>query len=136
MTIDLFVNAIVFGLLGSMVFFPAVVAPTVFKALPPEHAGRFLRQLFPRYYTFIIVASSVAAVLHWRVPIEAGVLAAVALSTLWVRQSLVPKVNAWRDLELAGDKQAGKQFARGHRLSVAINMLQMLLLIAVAIRTK
>ncbi|MEE3110181.1 MAG: DUF4149 domain-containing protein, partial [Pseudomonadota bacterium] len=36
--------------LGGLLFFPAVVAPTVFKSLPEAEAGHFLRALFPRYY--------------------------------------------------------------------------------------
>ncbi|MEM8981840.1 MAG: DUF4149 domain-containing protein [Pseudomonadota bacterium] len=133
MTFELAASLIIAGLLGSMVFFPAVVAPTVFKALPPDHAGHFLRQLFPRYYAFIIGASGLAALLLWRKPVAASVLVGVAVSTLWIRQSLVPKINAWRDQELAGDEAAGVKFARGHRFSVAINLIQMLALIGIAI---
>ena len=46
---------IVAATLGAMLFFAAGVAPTVFQALPAEHAGGFLRKLFPRYYLALIV---------------------------------------------------------------------------------
>ena len=49
-------------LLGGMLFFPSVVAPVVFKALPEEQAGAFLRAMFPRYYSFIIVLGVAACV--------------------------------------------------------------------------
>jgi hypothetical protein len=49
-------------------------------------------------------------------------------STLWVRQILVPQINQLRDKELAGDPQAGVSFARWHRISVAINLIQLIAL--------
>ncbi len=116
-------------LLGAMVFFPAVVAPLVFRTLEPAAAGAFLRALFPRYYAFMIATSGIAGALLLPSNALAGaLLLLVALSTLWVRQWLVPRLNAWRDLELAGDADAARRFARGHRLSVAINVAQLLLI--------
>ena len=58
----------------------------------------------------------------------------VALSTLWVRQSLVPRINALRDAELGGDDAAGARFARLHRLSVVINMIQLAALLFLLVR--
>ncbi|MEM1411887.1 MAG: DUF4149 domain-containing protein [Pseudomonadota bacterium] len=122
-------------LLGAMVFFPAVVAPLVFRTLEPAAAGAFLRALFPRYYAFMIATSGIAGVLLLpSTPVPALLLLAVAASTLWVRQWLVPKLNGWRDLELAGDAEAGARFAKGHRLSVIINVLQLLLILALLIQ--
>ena len=57
----------------------------------------------------------------------------ITVSTLWIRQWLVPRINALRDRELSGDVSAGKEFARLHRLSVAINMLQLLALLGILI---
>jgi hypothetical protein len=36
-------------LLGGMVFFAALIAPLVFRVLPADQGGRFIRTLFPRY---------------------------------------------------------------------------------------
>ena len=47
--------------LGGLLFFPAVVAPTVFKSLPEAEAGHFLRALFPRFYLFLIIGSAAPA---------------------------------------------------------------------------
>jgi len=110
---------------GAMVFFPAVVAPTVFRALEPEAAGQFLRAVFPGYYLFLVLASGVAAVGLYAQPVIALSLALVAASTLAVRQGFVPRINAWRDAELAGDAAAGRKFALGHRVSVLINLIQL-----------
>ncbi|MEM7570273.1 MAG: DUF4149 domain-containing protein [Pseudomonadota bacterium] len=117
------------ALFGAMVFFPIVVAPTTFKILDAKNAGLFLRALFPGYYAFIIMGSLVGAAGFYQRPLIAALLGAIGLSTLLVRQVLMPKINAWRDQELAGDTGAAKAFALGHRLSVAINMVQLGLLV-------
>ncbi len=115
------------SLLGAMVFFPAVVAPKVFTVLDEDAAGRFLRALFPAYYVFLIATSGLAALAAApRSAIHAGVLGAVALSTLAVRQVLVPRINAARDAANAGDTAAEARFRSGHRLSVVVNMAQLI----------
>ena len=121
---------VVAATLGAMLFFAVGVAPTVFRALPIEEAGLFLRKLFPRYYLALIVGSGVAGGL-WisSAPLAAAVCWLITLSTLWIRQSLVPRINQLRDAELAGDAAAGARFATLHRVSVIINMVQLLALV-------
>jgi len=121
--------------LGAMLFFAVGIAPTVFQALPIEQAGIFLRRLFPRYYLALIIGSGLAGALWIQsAPWAGGTCLMVALSTLWVRQSLVPRINALRDAELSGDDAAGVQFARFHRLSVVINMIQLAALLFLLVR--
>lgn len=125
---------VVAATLGAMLFFAVGVAPTVFQALPTEQAGLFLRKLFPRYYLSLIIGSMTAGLLWLGTqPLASGVCLLITVSTLWIRQWLVPHINALRDRELSGDVSAGKQFARLHRLSVAINMLQLLALLGILI---
>ena len=112
-------------LLGGMIFFPSVVAPTVFKSLDQDSAGQFLRRLFPTYYIFIIVTSLIGGALLLSKPILAVALFITAASTLLVSQVLVPKINTWRDRELAGDEAAAALFNAGHRASVIINLVQL-----------
>ena len=115
--------------LGAMLFFAIAIAPAVFQALPADQAGLFLRRLFPRYYAALMFGSSAAGLfLLTEHPLAAGLCALIATSTLWVRQILVPQINELRDQELAGDPLAGAHFARWHRVSVAINLLQILAL--------
>ena len=122
------------ALLGGMLFFAAVVAPQVFRTLAAEDAGRFLRALFPRYYLYVAVTAAVAAAAAIPAhPATALALGAVALSTLAVRQLLVPRLNRWRDAELGGDPAAGRAFARGHRVSVLINVAQLVTVVAVLV---
>ena len=126
---------VVAATLGAMLFFAVGVAPTVFQALPIEQAGLFLRKLFPRYYLALIVGAGVAGCL-WVIstPLAASICWLIALSTLWVRQRLVPHINQLRDAELAGDAAAGARFATLHRVSVIINMVQLLALVILLLK--
>ena len=45
------------ALAGSMLLFGVVIVPTVFRALPAEVAGSFLRRLFPLYFLWGLVMS-------------------------------------------------------------------------------
>lgn len=124
-------DALILLTLGGMLFFPSVVAPTVFKILAEAEAGAFLRALFPRYYGFLIVGSGAATLAYgFGAPNATLLTGSVAISTAAVLFLLVPKINALRDQQLAGDAEAGRAFDRSHRLSVAINFGQIALLIA------
>lgn len=114
-------------LLGGMGFFAAVVAPLVFTRLPPEIAGRFIRQVFPAYYLWVLGLSAAAAVALLPIrPWDALAAAAVAAATLWLRQGLMPRINALSDqAQATGDGAAKAGFARAHRLSVVVNLAQM-----------
>jgi hypothetical protein len=132
---ETFALYVVAATLGAMLFFAVGVAPTVFQALPIAEAGLFLRTLFPRYYLALIVGSGLAGGL-WisSAPLAAAVCWLIALSTLWIRQSLVPRINQLRDADLAGDAAAGKRFATLHRVSVIINMVQLLALVSLLLK--
>jgi len=130
-SVALFATAL---LLGGMVMFAAVVAPMVFRALEPAPAGRFLRQFFPLYYVYGAALAGAAAFAFVPLAWEAAVvMAVVALGFVFARQGLMPRINAYRDAELAGDRGAKKPFARLHGLSVVVNLAQMLLTAAVLI---
>ena len=131
-----FANALVFMLLGAMLFFPSVVAPVVFTSLPEAQAGAFLRSMFPRYYAFMIALSLIAALLFLVVSDESAYQAAivcllVGVSRLWLIMWLMARINRARDAQLAGDTEAGRRFDRDHKLSVGINMVQLVLLVGI-----
>ena len=133
-------QALVLLLVGGMLFFPSVVAPVVFASLPEAQAGAFLRAMFPRYYVFMIILSLAAAVMFQLsqgavVSVEAVLCLSVSVSTFWVRQRLLPRINTARDAQLAGDVKASDGFDRGHKLSVVINIVQLVLLVALIIAT-
>jgi F0F1-type ATP synthase assembly protein I len=110
-----------------MVFFAALVAPLVFRVLPADHGGRFIRALFPRYYMFVGATAAAAAVALFPLSkLDSGLMAAVAGMTFWLRQSLMPRINTLSDRVKAGDAAAQPGFDRGHKLSVIANLLQMI----------
>mgnify|MGYP006201445355 CR=1 FL=1 len=87
----------------------------MFSALPPETAGPTIRRAFPHFYLFVIGSAALGAALVWSSDaVSALVLAAIALTTVPARQTLMPAINAATD---AGDRRT---FGRLHGLSVVI----------------
>ena len=107
------------ALAGSMLFFGIVVAPSVFRVLPPDQAGVFLRAFFPRYYLWGLVVTVLATLAAFWSDKWIGLLCAViALLFLFARQWLMPQINAARDAEVRTDADHSPRFKRLHRLSV------------------
>ncbi len=121
------------ALVGSMVFFGVVVAPKVFQALPPNHAGIFLRSFFPSYYLWgLVIAAALTGIALWASwPVFLSCAAVLALFA-YARQVLMPKINAARDAQLRGEQDASRRFDRLHLRSVLINGLQLLVLLTAA----
>jgi len=119
-------------LFGSMMFFALTVAPTVFNALPAEHAGQFLRTFFPVYYLWGLVISLLAATIAMGTNATvSAVLFLVAMLFVFVRQILMPLINRARDDELPGIQGAGRRFKILRFVSVFINGFQLITLLAV-----
>lgn len=125
-TIALLVTALLFG---GMTLYSFGFAAFVFSALPADTAGPLIRRAFPHFYLFVLACSVVAGVLlmlqDW---IGAGIMAAVALSTIYARQSLMPAINA------ATDAGQTTRFKWLHGVSVAITLAHILASGAVLIR--
>lgn len=66
-------------LFGGMMLYSFGFAPMVFRALPTEDAGRFIRAAFPWYYLFVIVTAGFSGAIlllsnSWSAaPLNAGV---------------------------------------------------------------
>ena len=116
-------------LLGGMVFFPAVVAPAIFSSLDIKMSGMVLRRLFPNYYLFIIVLALIAGFLGKLISVATAACIFIVVTTVLVRQILLPKINQWRDEELSGNLDSAKKFNLSHRLTVILNLLQMALIV-------
>lgn len=123
------------ALVGSMLFFAVTVAPTVFRVLPAEQGGAFLRRFFPQYYLWGTALAALATLAAYLTADAVTTLACVLVTALFVyaRQFLMPRINRARDRELDGDNTAGETFKRLHLQSVMINALQLLLLIGASI---
>jgi hypothetical protein len=104
-------------LFGGMTLYSFGFAAFLFKALPAKTAGEALRRAFPWFYAFVIATSAAAAALGWpRDAVYGTVLAAVAVTTVPVRQILMPAINRATDAGLR------KRFKWLHGLSVVITL--------------
>lgn len=108
-------------LFGGMVLYSFGFAAFVFTALPAETAGPLIRRAFPHFYLFVLASSVVAGALAWAGDgLSAATLAAIALTTVFARQALMPAINRATD---SGDK---RRFKLLHGLSVAITLAHIL----------
>ena len=108
---------------GVIIFFSAVVAPTVFKSLEERDAGVFLRAFFPKYYIFGIILGVLSFSVLMAMPISSSLtyaIVAMTLLTLFGRMS-IPIINKARD---TGD-EAG--FKRYHLISVMMNVMTLII---------
>ncbi|TVQ57831.1 MAG: DUF4149 domain-containing protein [Rhodobacteraceae bacterium] len=112
-------------LIGVMAMFSFVVAPSAFRLLPEDQAGKFVRGVFPLYYPIVTVLCALAGVgLVAGGPILSKIMFGMAALGLIAWRVLMPRINALRDRSLAGDASAKKWFGRLHGLSFAINGAQ------------
>jgi len=121
------------ALAGSMLFFAIAVAPTVFRALPAEAAGSFLRRLFPLYFLWGLLMSLLCTItaIYAEELVIGSICALVAILFAYARYSLLSRINRARDRKMDGDLTADRQFKRLHLQSVLINAAQLLLLIGI-----
>ncbi len=125
--------------IGSIVFFSFAVAPSVFRTLSPEDAGKLIRKIFSKYYLVGIVCAAVGIVCvgilvadsrldKWPAILSLLLLAAMGATDLWMRQSVSPQMNDLRDrivvISATGqqpDPELEKEWKSLHRLSVQLN---------------
>ena len=118
-----------------MIFFSAVVSPSVFASLNSNSSSKFLRTIFPRMFLFGFIISVAALVLtllsnnfH-----NSIILVIIGLFFIINRNYLTPIINNFRDLELTGDLNAAKKFKIMHLLSVLLFVINFFLLILIII---
>lgn len=126
---------------GSILFFSFGVAPIIFGVLGAEAGGKFVRALFPRYYTWGAVSGAIALPAYLGVPlsfpelrgpivaVQALVIVAGTLIMLYAGNALTPAINAARDAGPA----AQARFDRLHRRSVRLNVVALLLGLALLV---
>ena len=108
--------------LSFMIFFPSVVATSVFKVLDEKQSSKFLRIFFPKYYLYGFVLSSAGVILSISFENKLSILvySFIMVGFIFSRQILTPMVNKAKDLN---DE---KKFNKLHKLSVFINFLQII----------
>jgi len=115
---------LVAGIVGIMAFFTVAVAPTVFKVLPQEWAGVYVRAFFPKYNAFLGILTALAAYLA----IESTTIAVLSLCaslfffSLWV---ITPRINEARDLG------KNRVFGLLHGTSVIVSLAKMAALLSI-----
>jgi hypothetical protein len=113
--------------LGVMLFFSFVIAPTVHKFLPKAESGPYIRKIFPIYYILngFLALGSLLAIAYL------GVFNAIFYANIVI---LVLFVFSYFYLMPAINKQKTKdnsKFKILHGSSVAINFIQIILLISI-----
>ena len=122
--------------LGFMVLFLSVVAPSVFTALDETNAGKLLRKLFPRMFIYGLVLTLLASVFAYQAGrFELAILTMVSTFGFGFNVFyLTPLINEKRDALLLELNASSKGFDLLHRLSVSIFMAQMIIsIVAIAI---
>ena len=117
-------------ILGIMLFFSFVVAPVTFSALNEENARKFIRKIFPYYYTVNLVVSILVLILFIILKIfslDFYLILSVAVLFAVSNFVLMPLINKFRD-----EKQ-DKKFKQSHFISVVINFVQIILLVIILI---
>ncbi len=108
--------------LSFMIFFPLVVATSVFKVLDEKQSSKFLRIFFPKYYLYGFVLSLAGVILsiYFENKLSILIYSFIMVGFIFSRQILTPMVNKAKDLN---DE---KKFNKLHKFSVFINFLQIL----------
>ncbi len=117
-------------ILGIMLFFSFIVAPVTFTAINEENARIFIRKIFPYYYTVNLAISVLILILFIILKIfslDFYLILIVALLFAVSNFVLMPLINKFRD-----EKQ-DKKFKLSHFISVAINFVQIIMLVIVLI---
>ena len=128
-------NFLVTILIGSMIFFMAVVSPSVFATLSTNASSKFLRIIFPRMFLFGFIIAILSLVLCYISSniLNSILLIIVAMSFIINRNYLTPKINNFRDKELEGDEKASSNFKYMHLLSVLLFILNFAILVSIVI---
>tara|TARA_B100000614_G_C14139021_1_gene323463 strand:+ start:30 stop:401 length:372 start_codon:yes stop_codon:yes gene_type:complete len=108
--------------LGVMLFFSFVLAPMIFKVLPPDNASVFVRAIFPYYYlvNFLILSIISAFYIYYKTfVIDFYLILTSALLFFFNLIFLMPKINKYKD------QQNEKGFKISHFVSVIINFMQL-----------
>ena len=112
--------------LGMMIFFSFVLAPMIFKILDTENAGKFVRKIFPYYYSVNLIFLIIAIILFIMIAsMGTGfyITLALAASFVFAQFILMPVINKLKD------NKEEKKFKYAHGASVVINFVQMIGLI-------
>ena len=110
------------AILSFMIFFPLVVATSVFKVFDEKQSSKFLRIFFPKYYLYGFVLSIIGLSLstYYEDKLSMLIFLLITVGFVFSRQVLMPMINKSKDLE------EESKFNKLHKFSVLINFLQII----------
>ncbi len=115
-------------LLGGLIFFSALVAPSVFTSLDEKNARVFLRGIFPKLYLYSgILSLGISLILFFINNFLSFIYFIITIGYFYSRQFLMIKINE------ASDQKNQKEFKKLHRFSVLIFIVQILLMLLIYI---
>ena len=118
------INFLIPFLIGSLIFFSAVIAPTIFLILDQQNARRFIRSIFPKLYMWsFFISLAVAFLCLLNNKFYSMIMFFISFGFLFSRQYLVKWINAVSDIKIKNKKQK-KRFKILHGLSVIILISQ------------
>ncbi|MBU3629382.1 DUF4149 domain-containing protein [Polynucleobacter sp. AP-Reno-20A-A9] len=120
-------NYLLSGMIGIMLFFTVVVAPTVFKVLPVEWSSKYVRKFFPKYYACLGLITT-AGIFTAPDGVSKVLLAICALLFAFTLIYLTGKINE------AKDQGQSRRFHFLHGASVAINLFQLITFIYIVVK--
>ncbi len=112
--------------LGIMLFFSFVVAPITFTVLDEENSRKFIRKIFPYYYTVSLLISFLVLiffVIQKTFSLNFYLILTVAILFALSNYILMPLINKYKD------ENQDKKFKYSHFISVVINLIQMIFLV-------
>ena len=118
-------------LLGIMLFFSFVVAPSTFRFLNEKYARKFIRGIFPLYYMLNFSISLIVVILITYLSdfsLKFYLMLFVCIFFFISNFFLMPIINKFKD------EKKEKNFKVSHFISVAINFIQMIFLIIILIK--
>ena len=118
-------------ILGIMIFFSFVVAPSTFRFLNEEYSRKFIRGIFPLYYLLNLTISLITVLIIVYLgdfSIKFYLMLSVCILFLVSNFILMPLINKFKD------RGKEKNFKISHFISVVINFIQMLFLIIILIK--
>ena len=111
--------------LGIMLFFSFILAPMIFKVLPPDNAGVFIRAIFPYYYLVNLLILGLISgfyIFYQTFILDFYLVFTSALLFFFNLVYLMPKINKLKD------ERNEKAFKISHFISVVINFVQLVML--------
>ena len=118
-------------LIGSLIFFSAIIAPNTFLVLDDKNARKFIRSIFPKLYLWSLVICLILTLLmFFNNKFYGFVLLIVSFGFFFSRQYLTKWINDVSDLKNKKEIDE-KRFKKLHKLSVFIFLSQIVCLLTV-----